>query len=438
MIAHFRALTVAAVMLIGAGCGTDEPYETPPVELPEMSWTGPVLEARHGELEPGESLDTMLRDRGLSAADAFAIGREVDRLHPVRSLRAGTPYALHVSEVEDPRAFEVWPEVNSGVLVERTGDEWTGELVERSLEPYLQVLEGVIESSLSDAIVDAGGNAFLVLAVSDILQWDVDFFLDPRPGDRFSLLVETWVDGQDVVSYGDIVAVTYEGRIADAEAYRHRDEDGVQYFHSDGASVRRTLLKSPLNFRRISSHFSHRRMHPILRRYRPHLGVDYAANMGTPVVALGDGTVTPGRHEGRIRQDGHPASQRSTRHPVRAPVEVRKGGEEGGAGEAGRRDRLRGVDGTLHRAAPRLPLSGERQVDQPARARTTGGRSDFGDGEAGVQPGSSTRATGFRGDIVGSGFLSASEVREAYPAFGELEPVRAATAALGTENDRSG
>jgi hypothetical protein len=420
------------------GCGTDDVPELPVIELPEVSWTGPVLEARHGELQSGETLDVMLRGRGLSAADAFAIGREVDRLHPVRSLRSGSPYALHVSEVEDPCAFEVWPSVNAGVRVERTGDEWFGEMVERSLEPYVQVLEGVIETSLSDAIVDAGGNAFLVLAVSDILQWDVDFFLDPRPGDRFSLLVETWVDGRDVVSYGDIVSVTYDGQIADAEAYRHRSDDGIQYFHGDGTSVRRTLLKSPLNFRRISSHFSHKRMHPILRRYRPHLGIDYAANMGTPVVALGDGTVTLAATKGGfgktviLRHNGQLVTQYA--HLSKYGKDVKKGAR------VKQGDVIGYVGSTGLSTGPHLdfrcqvngkwinPLELERPVADPITASE---KPAFGRLVA--------ACIAIRGRADGSGFMSASDVDQAYPGFvAEREEAEASTAALEEGDGRAG
>jgi hypothetical protein len=168
---------------------------------------------------------------------------------------------------------------------------WEATAVERSLDRYVRHLRGEIDTSFYDAVIDAGGDAGLVLAVTDILQWDVDFFLDPRPGDRFRLLVEEWVDGQSVVEHGDILAVEYEGQVVSASAYAFDAEDRTRYYRADGASVQRTLLKSPLNYRRISSHFSHSRFHPILRRHRPHLGVDYAAATGTPVVTIGDGTV---------------------------------------------------------------------------------------------------------------------------------------------------
>jgi murein DD-endopeptidase MepM/ murein hydrolase activator NlpD len=128
---------------------------------------------------------------------------------------------------------------------------------------------------------------------ADLLAWQVDFLTDPRPGDRFLVLVEELrVHGVEL-GFGRILVAEYEGPEASARATRWTGpDDVVDWYDDEGKSVRRAFLKSPLNYQRISSHFSARRRHPILKTVRPHWGVDYAAPSGTPVSALGSGVVT--------------------------------------------------------------------------------------------------------------------------------------------------
>lgn len=250
-----------------------------------------VTEARTGLLRRGSTLQRALGEVGLETPEALKLAAAVDDVWPVRSLRVGTPFTLSVTRFGEPVAFDIWPDAVEGVEAVKNGGVWEAQAARRNLARHVRFLTGLVETSFYESIVAAGGDAELVVLVSDILQWDVDFFIDPRAGDRYSILVETWADGSEIVRYGDILAIEYDGEHASAEAFRYLGADGTGYYTAGGESVQRTLLKSPLNFRRISSHFSHRRFHPILRRYRPHLGVDYAADAGTPVVTIGDGKV---------------------------------------------------------------------------------------------------------------------------------------------------
>jgi murein DD-endopeptidase MepM/ murein hydrolase activator NlpD len=173
----------------------------------------------------------------------------------------------------------------------------SGTLVARRIpiltESRIRRLAGEVKTSLYDAMLAAGGDGETVARVADLLAYDVDFLTDPRPGDRFDVLVEeTWAEGE-AVGGATVLLARYEGERARQTATRFITPDGrADYYDAAGSSLRKALLRSPLNYRRVTSHFSHRRLHPIRRAYHAHLGVDFAAPVGTPVVAVGDGTVT--------------------------------------------------------------------------------------------------------------------------------------------------
>jgi murein DD-endopeptidase MepM/ murein hydrolase activator NlpD len=131
----------------------------------------------------------------------------------------------------------------------------------------------------------------LALEMSDIYAWDIDFSSDIRPGDSLKIIVEELWVGEAFKGYGDILAVEFVNDGRSYNAYRFAQNGYVDYYDNTGKSLRKSLLRSPLKFKYISSRFSKRRLHPKLRIYRPHLGVDYAASKGTPVSAAGNGTV---------------------------------------------------------------------------------------------------------------------------------------------------
>jgi murein DD-endopeptidase MepM/ murein hydrolase activator NlpD len=167
-------------------------------------------------------------------------------------------------------------------------------------EILLRRLKTVVNLTVDGAIRRAGGNSFLLHQLSEVLSWDVDFYTDPRSGDTLDLLVEEIYVDDTFYRFGDIQRVVYSGRQVTTEGIRFQSsgKNHSEYFDRDGRNLRKSFLKSPLNYSRISSRFSRRRLHPILRVYRPHLGVDYAAPSGTPVVAVAEGEVQDARWNG--------------------------------------------------------------------------------------------------------------------------------------------
>jgi murein DD-endopeptidase MepM/ murein hydrolase activator NlpD len=161
-------------------------------------------------------------------------------------------------------------------------------------ETKLEKVEGTIEDSLFGAIESLHEQDALALRMADIFGWDLDFYTDPQPGDRFAVWVEKkYLHGQ-LSGYGKIVAAEYVNAGRPYEAILFHDAEGLPaYYRPDGKPLKREFLRSPLKFAvlRVTSRFSYHRFHPILKTYRAHLGVDYGAPIGTPVQAIGSGAV---------------------------------------------------------------------------------------------------------------------------------------------------
>ncbi len=178
-----------------------------------------------------------------------------------------------------------------GVSVTRTERE----IISRELQ-----LEGSITSSLFGAVEEAGGKPELAVRLAEIFQWDIDFLRDIRAGDSFVVLVDEQSVGDEFFGYGTIYAArfTNQGRSLDAIAFP--DADGrIGFYDLEGRPLRKQFLRSPMKLSRITSRFSMRRFHPVLKRSMPHYGIDYGAPVGTPAHVTADGVVTfAGRNGG--------------------------------------------------------------------------------------------------------------------------------------------
>ncbi|GIX31508.1 MAG: hypothetical protein KatS3mg124_1980 [Porticoccaceae bacterium] len=244
------------------------------------------------QVQPGDSLSAILVRLGIGAGEAYALMEARGPTEVLRRLAPGERISVLLGA--DGALVELVYERSKleAYRFFREEDGFRGERLARAAERAIALRAGTIRQSLFVDGARAGLSAAQILELANIFAWDVDFALDVRAGDRFSVLLEEhFVDGEKA-GPATILAAEFVNRGRHYRAVRHETQDGqVDYYDPQGRPMRKAFLRAPLDFTRVSSNFDPNRLHPIFKTRRPHRGVDYAAPAGTPVYAAGAGKV---------------------------------------------------------------------------------------------------------------------------------------------------
>jgi murein DD-endopeptidase MepM/ murein hydrolase activator NlpD len=238
-----------------------------------------------------DTLDRIFRKFELSLADladmrAVASTHQfLDRLVPGELLRLTHREGSLVG-------FERNLSLTERLSVQREPEGFRADVVARPVKVDTAIARGTISSSLFEAANDAGLQDSTVLKLAHLFGWDIDFVLDLRAGDEFTVSYQRYSQNGAYLQDGEILAARFVNQGHEFRAVRYTRADGSSaYYSPDGRSVEKAFLRAPLEFKRVSSRFSTSRYHPILNRIRAHKGVDYAAPTGTPVQAAGAGRI---------------------------------------------------------------------------------------------------------------------------------------------------
>ncbi len=259
-----------------------------------------------GVLEYGETLNQALQAKGIGMTALNPVLNELTSIYNLRRSMPEDSFLVKIDSLDvihELKYFPIRDKIRIFCIQRDTLGGYFPKIDTLQVEKVLRKTEGTISGSLYASLRDFGEGPYLIGKYTEIFQWDIDFLIDPRDGDRFSLVYEQYMLGDTFVKYGDILVAEYESRNYNKRAYRFEvsKEGYAKYFDNQGGSFQKAFLRSPLNYTRITSYFSKGRYHPILKIVRPHNGVDYAAPTGTPVVAASDGIVS---HVGW--KGGHP------------------------------------------------------------------------------------------------------------------------------------
>ena len=248
-----------------------------------------------------DTLGAVLAREGFGSA-APAVIAALAKLADPRSIRGGQKYVVRLGDDGSPEAFEYQPTPALRYLVERDEvtetavGKWTARKLEASVEIKTAQAGGTVESSLYESVQKAGESTALVSLLVELFAWDVNFYIDTHPGDHWKVLIEKQYLGGQFYKYGRVLAAEYGGKVGTFRAFYWAGKDSPRdragkYYDAQGQSLSKSMLKTPLRFVRISSKFDRKRFHPILHVERAHLGIDYAAPVGTPVWASAGGRV---------------------------------------------------------------------------------------------------------------------------------------------------
>lgn len=292
----------AALLCLCVACGRKEVKEVvevidvEEVAAPVMGFEPDSLEMRSGEVKNGQFFSTLLGGLGLSQQEAYNLTEASKEVFDVKTLRVGKEYRAYYKD--SVLKYLVYDRDKASSIVFDCTAPYGAWIYEKPVTVEQRYADVTISSSLWVDMRAAGVSPLLIVSLSDIYAWTVDFFALQK-GDRFRVLYEEKMCDGEVIAVDTVRYAVFSHGGDDFPMVMFDQKDGGNmWWNEKGESMRKAFLKAPLNYSRISSGFSYARKHPVTRKVQPHTGVDYAAPAGTPVMTIGDGVVTSVKYEG--------------------------------------------------------------------------------------------------------------------------------------------
>jgi murein DD-endopeptidase MepM/ murein hydrolase activator NlpD len=275
------------------------PEDVIPEEEPTQYLYGlPVdsFQVTQSEIKKNQYLGTILNGLGVPAQTIDQIVKTAKPIFDFRKIRPGKPYTAFVTADSNAQlAYFVYQPYKTEFVVVDLTDSVHVYMGEKEVVTKIRKASGVITSSLSKTMSDQHLSPNLSVRLADLYAWTIDFYRIQK-GDYFQVIFEEQYVDSERIGAGRILAANFNSYGQNNYAFAYDQGDGEDYFNEDAESLRRAFLQSPLKFGRLTSAYTKRRFHPVQKRYKAHLGTDYAAPTGTPIMAVGDGVVIAAKY----------------------------------------------------------------------------------------------------------------------------------------------
>ncbi|MEJ8755990.1 peptidoglycan DD-metalloendopeptidase family protein [Pontibacter sp. H259] len=244
----------------------------------------------------GENLSEILDNYNISLTTISELAKKSREVFNVRRISANRNYTiLHLPDSGKTAQYFIYEPSETEYVIYDLRGELNVTLEQRKVDTVERAVAGIIQNSLFDALIEAGGSAQLVNHFADIYAWRLDLNRI-QPGDKFKLIYDEHVVNGQTIGFGKIKSAYFEHEGKELYAIGFQQGKSTGYYDQEGKSLKRAFLREPLEYSRVSSRFSKKRFHPVQKRYKPHLGTDFAARYGTPIRTVGDGVVVEAKY----------------------------------------------------------------------------------------------------------------------------------------------
>ncbi len=289
-------LLLLAVLIFIESCSEPEPEGENLIEVVETNpdpygLTTDSLVWNRGLVKRNQTLSDILLPYGVSFSLINEIAASSRDVFDIRKIRPDKEYAVYLNEDSTySLRYFIYEEDNINYVIIDVSDTIGIYRGKKHVAKSKNRVSGVITSSLYETLTEKNVSEKLAMKLSEVFAWQIDFYRIQK-GDSFKVIFEEQFVEGEFIGVGSIIAAEFTHRKTPFYAFYFEQNGRGEYFDEEGKSLRKTFLKAPLKFSRISSSFSRKRFHPVLKRYKPHLGTDYAAPTGTPILAVGDGII---------------------------------------------------------------------------------------------------------------------------------------------------